>query len=87
MEINTSVNGVTVNHHHLSGIPTDEILEFVESTKPQMLVLGTHGRSGLARLFGSSATKILRFAKCPVLVLRQHSNNSEHAPLKQELVP
>lgn len=80
--ISTDVDGVQVNHHHLSGIPTDKILGFVERNNPQLLVLGTHGRRGLSRIFGSVATKVLRQAPCPVLVLRQQENSQSLAGMR-----
>ena len=55
-KIESTIEGVTVNRHHLSGIPTERILEFVERNEPRLLVMGTHGRRGLKRIFGSVAS-------------------------------
>jgi nucleotide-binding universal stress UspA family protein len=42
----------------------------VEATRADMLVLGTHGRSGFQRLFlGSVAEKVIRSAPCPTLIV------------------
>ena len=82
--ITTNVPGVQVRRHHLTGTPSKQILEFVDREEPQLLVLGTHGRHGLARLFGSAASNILRHASCPVMVLRQRQSSSEFADLKTE---
>ena len=73
--IQTRVPGVQVRYHHLSGLPTEKILEFADRNEPQLLVLGTHGRQGLKRIFGSVATHIVRHATCPVMVLRQRQNS------------
>jgi len=41
-----------------------------------LVVMGTHGRSGLERaVFGSVAAKVVRHARCPVLVARDHNTN------------
>lgn len=76
-EIGTVVEGVEVRHHHLSGLPVEKILEFAERNEPRLLVLGTHGRQGIQRIFGSVASKVLRMADCPVMVLRQRQNSQE----------
>lgn len=73
-KVETSVAGVDLRFHHLSGIPAEKILEFVEAHEPRLLVLGTHGRQGLERLLGSVAMRILRRAPCPVMILRQRNN-------------
>ena len=83
-KIGTNVSEVAVHHHHLSGFPVEKILEFVEHQDPPLLVLGTHARRGIARVFGSVATKIMRKASCPVLVFRQRQNSQEFENVKQE---
>jgi universal stress protein A len=75
--IQTSVPNVNIQYHHLSGIPSQKILEFAEEVQPKMLVLGTHGRTGLKRIFGSVAETVLRKAQCPVLVLRQTQKQAQ----------
>jgi len=71
-QVECGVPGVPVQRHHLSGLPAGKLLEFVDHNQPRLLVMGTHGRRcGLARLLGSVATKILRHASCPVMILRQ----------------
>ena len=83
-KIGTNVSDVAVHHHHLSGFPIEKILELVEQQDPPLLVLGTHARRGIARVLGSVATKILRKAGCPVMVLRQQQNSQEFENVKQE---
>ncbi|MGI9518289.1 MAG: universal stress protein [Pirellulaceae bacterium] len=71
-KISTHVKGVQINHHQLSGFPSEKLLDFVASQRPRLLVMGTHGRRGLSRvLLGSVAEKVMRHASCPVLVLRR----------------
>lgn len=53
------------------GIPAREIVRAAEESKTDMLVLGTHGRTGVARLFlGSVASGVVATASCPVLTVR-----------------
>lgn len=75
--VTTSVEDVDIRRHHLSGSPPEEILKYVERHPPQLLVMGTHGRRGLARVLGSTASYVLRRARCPVMVARQRQSDSE----------
>ncbi len=53
------------------GDPTTETLAIIEEVKPEMVVMGTHGREGLAHLLlGSVAENIIRKSPVPVLTLR-----------------
>jgi nucleotide-binding universal stress UspA family protein len=53
------------------GAPRAEIVAACEDESPDMIVLGTHGRSGLDRLLmGSVAERVVRTAPCPVLTVR-----------------
>jgi len=56
----------------LLGDPASEIVRIADERKADMIVLGTHGRTGLTRmLMGSVAESIVRRAPCPVLVYRE----------------
>ena len=53
------------------GVPTTAILESIAETGADLVVMGTHGRRGLDRLFlGSVAESVLRESTIPVLVTR-----------------
>jgi nucleotide-binding universal stress UspA family protein len=53
-----------------AGLVHQAIVEQVEATKADMLVLGTHGRSGFQRLFlGSVTEKVMRQVRCPSLIV------------------
>jgi hypothetical protein len=52
----------------LEGDPVDVILRAAEETYSDVIVMGTHGRTGLGRLLlGSVAESVIRKAPCPVL--------------------
>jgi nucleotide-binding universal stress UspA family protein len=55
----------------LEGVPYDRIVRAARSTRADLVVLGTHGRTGLGRLFlGSVAARVVTLAPCPVLTVR-----------------
>ena len=56
------------------GSPSQEILRVAEEEHAGLIVMGTHGRSGIDHaLMGSVTEKVIRRAPCPVLVMRAHS--------------
>jgi nucleotide-binding universal stress UspA family protein len=53
------------------GVPWHEIVEFAKRGSYELIVVGTRGRTGVARaLLGSVAEKVVRHAPCAVLVVR-----------------
>lgn len=55
------------------GIDYEEIVKYSKEHKIDVIVIATHGRTGILRtLLGSVAEKIIRYAKCPVLVITPH---------------
>ena len=55
----------------LPGIPYDEIIKKAESLNADLIVMGTHGRTGLDHvLFGSTAEKMVRKSPIPVMTIR-----------------
>ncbi len=55
----------------LLGTPADEILGLAKQEHADLIVIGTHGRTGLSRmLMGSVAEQIVRRADCPVLTVK-----------------
>jgi nucleotide-binding universal stress UspA family protein len=53
------------------GIPRDEIVQTAEKDDFDLIVMATHGRSGVARFFlGSVTESVLRASPCPVLCVR-----------------
>lgn len=58
----------------VTGIPYEEILNRAEREGADLIVVGTHGRSGLDHLlFGSTAEKVVRKSLIPVLTIRKNS--------------
>jgi nucleotide-binding universal stress UspA family protein len=56
----------------VQGIPFQEILDTAKARHVDLIVMGTHGRTGLSHvLLGSVAERVVRLAPCPVLVARQ----------------
>lgn len=52
------------------GVPHQEIVAAAEREKADLIVLGSHGRHGLALLLGSTANSVLHNAKCDVMAVR-----------------
>jgi nucleotide-binding universal stress UspA family protein len=53
------------------GLPVDEILKAAKEVSADLIVLGTHGRTGLPHVvLGSVAERVVRGAPCPVLTVR-----------------
>jgi nucleotide-binding universal stress UspA family protein len=62
---------IPVRHVLLEGDPAAEIVRYGRDAGMDLIVMGTHGRSGLERLLmGSVAEKVLRDASCSVLVVK-----------------
>ena len=63
--------GLTARSHVRAGVPFHEILEYARTHDIDLIVMATHGRTGLAHaLLGSVTEKIVRKAPCPVLTIR-----------------
>jgi nucleotide-binding universal stress UspA family protein len=59
-----------IMHQRLDG-PAREVAQLAADLEADLVVVGTHGRTGLARLaLGSVAEEVVRLAPCPVLVVR-----------------
>jgi len=63
--------GIAVRHVFLQGDPAAQIVRFARDSGMDLIVMGTHGRTGLERLLvGSVAEKVMRDATCSVLVVK-----------------
>lgn len=57
------------------GAPDEEILNAAETERAGLIVMGTHGRKGIAQMvMGSVAERVVRSATCPVLTVRAAKN-------------
>ncbi len=64
-------SGIVAAHVVETGAPADQIVEFAKQNGVDLIVMGTHGRTGLRRaLMGSVAESVVRHAECPVLALK-----------------
>ena len=52
------------------GSPKSEIIRVAEEIKADLIIVGSHGRHGIALLLGSTATAVLHHARCDVLAVR-----------------
>lgn len=60
----------------VTGIPYEEITRKAGETGASLIVIGTHGRTGLDHIiFGSTAERVVRSAVCPVLTIRMPVGN------------
>ena len=63
--------GLDVEHVILRGMPFLEIIRYAKANEVDLIVIGTHGRSGMEHIiFGSTAEKVVRKAPCPVLSVK-----------------
>ncbi|NQX89497.1 MAG: universal stress protein [Halioglobus sp.] len=64
-------NGIDADHQHiLLGKPEVEIHAKADELQTELIVVGSHGRYGLALLMGSTANGVLHGANCDVLAVR-----------------
>ncbi len=64
--------GLACESATLFGRPDTEIVARATATKADLIVMGTHGRSGLSHaLMGSVAERVVRHTPCPILIVPQ----------------
>jgi len=69
-------DGIQIHHVLLEGSPAEEIIRYATDQAVDLIVMGTHGRSGLERLLmGSVAGQVVRGAPCSVLVAKMTKRN------------
>lgn len=70
-QVRPTVEGVRCERHFLQGDPAEAVLRFALEEGVDLIVVGSHGRTGLSRmLMGSVAEAIVRTAECPVVVVK-----------------
>ena len=71
-DVKPTDSNVPVEYRLVTGDPADAVVRLAEDDDADLIVLGSHGRTGLTRLLmGSVAEAIVRKAHCPVLVYKQ----------------
>lgn len=61
--------GINAKIEVLAGNPAEEIIKYIQSRGVDLVIMSTHGRSGISRwVFGSVADKIIRNSPVPVLI-------------------
>ena len=83
--------GITVRTIVRTGSAQEEIVNLATDERAELIIIGTHGRTGLNRLLlGSIADRVIRFAPCPVLTVRTAAPNrlaSARAPGRTHRAP
>lgn len=63
--------GLTINSEVLNGPVAETIVDYARSRQIDLIVMCTHGRSGVSRwVYGSVTDKVLQGAHCPTLIVR-----------------
>lgn len=69
-----TIEGVPASYVVEVGTPKDRIIKYARDNEIDLIVLATHGRSGIGRmLMGSVAETLLRKSECPVLTVRANA--------------
>ena len=65
-------SGMPLTFHIVIGKPFEQIIDFATTHQVDLIVMGTHGRTGLTHtLMGSVAERVVRLAPCPVLTVKE----------------
>jgi nucleotide-binding universal stress UspA family protein len=81
---------LTVHHEVVRGYsPAEEIIRFASENEFDLIVMGTHGRTGIRHLLlGSVAERVVRSANCPVLTVgKTHAEMVRRMSYQRILVP
>ncbi|WP_428261090.1 universal stress protein [Haliangium sp.] len=83
-----ATTSVTLTTERRTGLVADNVLEYATESKADLIVMGSSGLSGTARLIlGSVADKVSRSAPCPVLITRINSDEERPSePFKRVVV-
>ncbi|MFW5921068.1 MAG: universal stress protein [Polyangiales bacterium] len=70
--------GVRMKTHVIEGMPHREIVRMADEIEADLIIMGTHGRSGLSHLLlGSVAERVVRTSTHPVLTVRHPEHGKE----------
>ena len=63
----------------ITGVSAPTIIEYARDTNADLIVMGTHGRTGVAHLLlGSVAERVVRLSPCPVLTVHKDRALAQH---------
>lgn len=86
-QVKPTLSHVAFEHRYLEGAPVREIVDFARREDIDVIVMGSHGRTGLSRLLmGSVAEGVARRAPCPVLIVKQPVKNAQESPSDDAMV-
>lgn len=69
----TATHYPELKHETIWGLPKSGIISFAEAQQVDLIVMGSHGRSGFARLLGSTAAGVMNNSRCDVMVVKTGS--------------
>ena len=70
-ELASSITSLPVETRLIMGAPGPTIVQAAQDCRTDLIVMGSHGRTGLYRLLmGSVAEHVMRYAPCPVLTIK-----------------
>ena len=71
-------HNVNIDARVVYGDPNTQIVKFANDNDCDLIVMGTHGRSGIVQvLLGSTAAAVIRSASCPVMTVRDRRDAAE----------
>ena len=70
MQLGDQLNVDLANRWLVWGVPKQEIIHIAGQEQVDLIVVGSHGRHGLALLLGSTANSVLHYARCDVMAIR-----------------
>ena len=70
MQVGDQLGVAQANRWLIWGSPKQEIVPLAEQQQVDLIVIGSHGRHGLALLLGSTANSVLHHARCDVMAVR-----------------
>jgi universal stress protein A len=77
-KLHPPLSGVLHRHELVRGQPAAAIVQYSNQNNIDLIVMPTHGRTGISRLIlGSVAEEVLRHAPCPVLAIRAAATRTE----------
>lgn len=77
-KLHPTLDGIPHRHELVRGQPAAAIVQYSKQNNIDLIVMPTHGRTGISRLIlGSVAEEVLRHAPCPVLAIRAAATQSE----------